>query len=426
MLFWSAEGGFDVFKGTYAIDNFGTVFKILIIVSAVVSLLLLLYYLKNNSHIAHAPIALLFTTLGAMGVSSSVDLGLIILFLQMMSLGLYMLVGIIRRDKISNEATLKYFIFAASALAIMAFGLTFLFGLTGSLDIRVIGAFLIKEESVWILIALSMIFIGYGFEITIVPFHFWAPDVYEGSTAPVAGLISTLPKVAGFAGLLRMLLSSYQGNFVDWSLIIAILSAVTMTFGNLVALRQTKLKRLLAYSSIAQSGYILMGAAAAVDIETALPSIGFYLIAYIFMNLSAFAVISLIERNFGTDDKIIFRGLNRLNPFAAAVLAVSMLSLAGIPPLAGFAGKVFILNSVLDKGYVWLLIIGIINMVMGLYYYISIAAEIYLKPPIITIKPKTNAYYLAASIICFGGTILFGIFPSLGLSLTNLLNNYLK
>ncbi len=413
MLFWQP---FDIFKGTYAVDNFGTIFKILIILSSIISLLLIIFYFGKNSQAPHAPIALLFTTLGAIGVSSSLDLGLIILFLQIMSLGLYILTGIIRKDKRGNEAALKYFIFAATALAIMAFGLTYLYGLTGSLDLRVIGGALKGDNSAWIIIALCLIILGYGFEITMVPFHFWAPDVYEGSTAPIAGFISTVPKVAGFAGLLRILISSYQNNLNDWSLIISILSAITMTFGNLAALRQTKLKRLLAYSSIAQSGYILMAAGAADSIESALPSIGFYLTAYIFMNMGVFSAAALIERNFGTDDIIIFRGLNKLAPFAAITMAISLLSLAGIPPLAGFAGKVFIFKSVLDRGYTWLLIIGIVNMVIGLYYYVSIISEMYLKSPLLTIKPKGNLFYLLAVIICFAGSILFGIFPSLGLN----------
>lgn len=423
MLSWPS---FDIFNGTYAIDNFGTVFKILILSGSLIALLLMFFYFKNNSHIAHVPIALLFSTLGAVCIASSLDLGLIVLFLQMMSLAGYVLTAIIRKDKLGNEAALKFFIFAAAALAAMAFGLTFLYGLTGSLDLRIIGVNLASSTSVWIFVSLALILIGYGFEITLVPFHFWAPDVYEGSTAPAAGFLSIVPKIAGFAGLLRFLLTAYHDNAADWSLIISIFAAVTMTFGNLTALRQTRLKRLLAYSSIAQSGLILMAAASSENIDSALSSAGYYLIAYIFMNLGAFSVAALIERNFGSDDIILFRGLSRTSPFSAAVLLLSLLSLAGIPPLAGFAGKVFVISSVIDRGYIWLVVVAVINLTIALYYYVSVAAEMYLKQPLNMIKPDRDLYFLLSAGICTAGTIFFGIFPSAGLMLSDLLIHLLR
>ncbi len=422
MLSWPS---FDIFKGTYAIDNFGTVFKILILSGSIITQLLMIFYFKKNSHTAHTPIALLFATLGAMCISSSMDLGLIILFLQMMSLAVYVLVSAVRKDKMANEAALKFFIFAAVALAVMAFGLTFLYGLTGSLDLRIIGISLKTSSSAWIFISLSLILIGYGFEITLIPFHFWAPDVYAGSTAPVSGFLSVVPKTAGFAGLLRFLLTAYQDNAADWSLILAIFAAVTMTTGNLIALRQTKLKRLLAYSSIAQSGLILMAAASADNIETAVSHAGFYLAAYIFMNMGAFSVISQIERNFGSDDIILFRGLGRTAPFTAVVMALSFLSLAGIPPLAGFAGKVFIISDAIDRGYLWLVIIAIINLTIALYYYVSVIAEIYMKKPVIDIKPGNDFYYVVAAALCTAGTIFFGVFPASVLKITDLISNML-
>ncbi len=423
MLFWQS---FDIFDGTYAIDNFGTVFKLLILSGSIITLLLLLFYFKRNSHIAHIPIALLFSTLGAMCISSSMDLGLIALFLQMMSLAGYVLVSIIRKDKLANEAAMKFFIFAAAALAVMAFGLTFLYGLTGSLDLRLIGLSLKTGKSVWIFISLILILVGYGFEITLVPFHFWAPDVYAGSTAPVAGFLSVVPKIAGFAGLLRLLLTAYPDNTANWSFTIAVFSAVTMTFGNLSALRQTKLKRLLAYSSIAQSGLILMALASADTISAGISAAGFYLTAYIFMNLGAFSVISLIERNFGSDDIILFRGLSRTAPFSAAVLALSFLSLAGIPPLAGFVGKVFVISNAIDRGYIWLVVIAVVNLTIALYYYVSVVAEIYLKQPANKIKPEKELFYMLSSSICLTGTIIFGIFPATALKIINLLTNYLQ
>jgi len=422
MLSWPS---FDIFKGTYAIDNFGTVFKILILSGSAITQLLLLFYFRKNSHIAHAPIALLFSTLGAMCISASLDLSLIALFLQMMSLAGYILVALIRKENLANEAALKFFIFAAAALAAMTFGLTFLYGLTGSLDLRIIGMMLMHSNSVWIFISLILILIGYGFEITLVPFHFWAPDVYSGATAPVSGFLSVVPKIAGFAGLLRFLLTAYQNNSADWSFTLAVFSAAAMTFGNLAALRQTSLKRLLAYSSIAQSGLILMAVASADIKSNAVSSAGFYLLAYIFMNLGAFSVTSQVERNFGSDDIILFRGLGRTAPFPAIVMALSFLSLAGIPPLAGFAGKVFIISDVIARGYVWLAVIAAINLTIALYYYVSVVAEIYLKKPANNIKPAGDFYFFLSAAICIAGTIFFGIFPAAALRVTVLLGNIL-
>ncbi len=215
-------------------------------------------------------------------------------------------------------------------------------------------------------------------------------------------------------------------NVAGWSMIIAIFAAVTMTIGNLIALRQTGLKRLLAYSSIAQSGILLMAVASADSISTAVSYSGFYLIAYLFMNMGAFSVISQIERNFGSDDIILFRGLSRTSPFSAAVLALSFLSLAGIPPLAGFAGKVFVISGVIDRGYIWLVIIAIINLTIALYYYVSVVAEMYLKQPVNMIKPVKDFYFLLSAGICTAGTIFFGIFPASALNLSNLLLNFLK
>ncbi len=419
MLDWNS---FSIFEGTYAVDPFGNVFKILIFTGSIIVLLLLVFYFKGNYQIAHAPVALMFATLGAIGITSSMDLALISLFLQMMSLATYVLVGLVRTDPSSNEASLKYFIFAAVSLAIMIFGLTFLYGLTGSLNLSVIGENLTGANKHWVLFALSLVILGYGFEVTLVPFHFWAPDVYSGTTAPIAGFISVVPKIAGFAGLTRILILAFPDNLMQWNIIIAVLAAATMTFGNIAALKQNNLKRLLAYSSIAQSGYVVMAVSVIGRSEMPLSSIGFYLLAYIFMNLGAFAAAAQIERNYGSDGFILLSGLGKTNPLTSIVLSVSLLSLAGIPPLAGFAGKIFLLKSVMDSGFIWLAVIAILNMTIGLYYYISIISKIYMNEPVLNNKLVSGLAIKALFVIVLIGSIIFGILPSIGLELTNLLD----
>ena len=422
MLPWRSQ---SVFCETYALDGFGNVFKLLILLGAFLSLLALAGHFRNTGKEGHAAIALLFSTLGAMLVSSSLDLGLIVLFFQLLSLASYILVTLIRTDRRTNEATLKYFIYAAVALAVMAYGLTFLYGLTGSLELRTIGQSLIGADKLWVALAFGLILIGYAFEMTVVPFHFWAPDVYSGTGAPVAGFLSVVPKIAGFAAFVRFLLLALPGGLAAWPLTVAILAALTMTLGNFAALRQTRLKRLLAYSSIAQAGYVLMAVAVAGRVESAFAATGYYLAAYLFMNLGAFIVVAQLERLTGTDHISGLRGLGRRSPFSAVALTLSLLSLAGVPPLAGFAGKVLLLEATLSDGLVWLVIVAAINFAVALYYYLTPVVEMYLKEPETTLGlPNRPGYVVPLSLSVFG-TLLIGTFPSLALNVTRHLGELL-
>ena len=422
MLPWESQA---VFCETYALDGFGHTFKLLILLGSFLSLLAINAHFRDTGKEGHAAIALLFSTLGAMLVSSALDLGLIVLFFQMLSLASYILVTLIRKDRRTNEATIKYFIYAAVALAVMAYGLTFLYGLTGSLELRTIGQALGSADRLWVAVAFGMILIGYAFEITAVPFHFWAPDVYSGTTAPVAGFLSVVPKIAGFAAFLRFLLLALPDGMAAWPLTVAVLAALTMTLGNFAALRQTRLKKLLAYSSIAQAGYVLMAVAVAGRVESAFAATGYYLAAYLFMNLGAFVVVAQLERLTGTDHINGLRGLGRRAPFAAAAFTLSLLSLAGVPPLAGFAGKVLLLEATLSDGLIWLVIVAAINFAIALYYYLIPIVEMYLKEPEIRLRLPNRPGYVAAISMSVLGTLLIGIFPSLALGVTRYLGELL-
>ncbi len=424
MLSWTTP--FPIFEGTYAIDGFSTVFKLILELGGLVTVLVAHSYFRGHSALAHAPIAILLSTLGGIGLTSALDLGMIVLFLQLLSLASYLLVALVRGDKLGNEATMKYFIYAATALAIMAYGLTFLYGLTGSLELRTIGAALPAADPVWIFVAFALFLIGYAFEITVVPFHFWAPDVYAGATAPIAGYLSVVPKVAAFAGLLRILLLALPGGLANWPTIIAILAVATMFLGNLAALRQTRLKRLLAYSSIAQAGYLLMAVAVADRVPAALGAIAYYLTAYLFMNLGAFVVIAQIERGTGTDHIASLRGLGRTAPWPAAVLVLSLLSLAGIPPLAGFIGKIFLLSATIEGGLLWLAIIGIINMTVALYYYIAPAAQIYFPAPDRQLHLARGFGYQLSLALTLLGTLFLGILPAPIMTITRHVGELLR
>lgn len=423
MLPWPGQA---VFCGTYAVDGFGTVFKGLIIGSALLALLPVAAYFRGRDAEPHAPVALTFATLGGVGLAGSLDLGLIVLFLQMLSTASYLLVGMTRGGKRSNEATLKYFIYGAVALAVMAYGLTFLYGLTGSLSLTEIGAALTGADPVWVWVALSLVLVGYAFEITAVPFQFWAPDVYAGASAPVTGFISVLPKIAGFAGLLRLLLTAFPGGLAGWPTLIAGLAAATMALGNLAALRQTRLKRLLAYSSIAQAGYVLMAVAVAGTVAGALAAAGYYLVAYTFMNLAAFTVVAQLERVSGQDALTDLRGLSRTAPGPAALLTLALLSLAGIPPLAGFLGKVLLLQVALAGGLTWLAVFAALNMVIGLYYYLRPVVEMYLRAPEAGIKLHRQPGSPWALGLTTLGTLLLGLWPAPLLALLANLSRLLR
>lgn len=417
MLAWPAS---TAFCGTYAVDRFASVYKLLVEGSALIALPLLAAHLRGHRNEAQAPVALLLATVGGLGLVSSLDLALVLLFLQLVSLPSYLLVVMVRSDPRAQEAALKYFVYAAAALAIMAYGLTFLYGLAGSLDLREIGARMAGADRVWLVVALGLVFVGYAFEITAAPFHFWAPDVYEGTTAPVAAFISVVPKIAAFAGLLRLLGEGLVAVPGSWQWLTASIAVLSMIIGNLLALSQQRMKRLLAYSSIAQAGYMLVAVAVLTRSADALPAIGFYLAAYALMNLGAFVVVAQLERTLGTDTRRALRGLARRSPVAAAVLAIALLSLAGIPPFAGFAGKVFLLSAAMSGGMTWLAVVAAVNMLVALYYYVAIVADMFFASPARTEPLAPRAGYLVAAGLATAGTIALGVTPDVALALARM------
>jgi NADH-quinone oxidoreductase subunit N len=408
MLTWPV---ITAFNGAYALDPFAAVFKLLVELAALITVILLMTYFRGHRQATQAPVAVLFATLGAIALISSNDLVLIVLFLQMMSMAGYVLVALERSSNAGNEATLKYFIYAAVTLAVMAYGLSFLYGLTGSLDLPTIGAALGGADRLWVALALALILVGYGFEVTMAPFHVWAPDVFAGATAPVAGFLSVAPKIAAMAALLRFVLVALPDAIVGWPWWIAGGAVLSMTLGNLAALRQTRLKRLLAYSTIAQSGYVLAAVAVADTTSAAIPAAAYYLAAYLFMNLGAFTFAAHLERAVGTDKFSALRGLGRRAPWPAAMLTLFLLSLAGIPPLAGFIGKVLVLLRIIDGGMTWLAIVAAVNMAVALYYYVRVIAQMYLIPAEHEFHLPPRIGWTASYIACLAGTIALGIWP---------------
>jgi NADH-quinone oxidoreductase subunit N len=325
---------------------------------------------------------------------------------------MYVLAGFFTSDKKSAEAGFKYFLFGAMASAVMVYGLSLLYGFTGTTNIYELSKlFQANGISTSLLIgSLILILIGFIFKISSVPLHFWAPDTYEGAPTPVAGILSTASKAAGFAILIRFLVVVFPAIQVEWGAIIAAIAVASMTLGNLTALTQKNIKRLLAYSSIANAGYILIGIAA-ISL-TGVSSAILYLIAYLVTNLAAFGIVATSWRVIGSDNISDYAGLSRRSPWLALALLVALLSLAGMPPFAGFVAKVFVFAAAIDAKLIWLAIIGVINAIIGLYYYLTVLKVVYLYRSENDDKPitVTRPYAIALAVLSIGIILIGSVF----------------
>jgi NADH-quinone oxidoreductase subunit N len=292
--------------------------------------------------------------------------------MELTSITQYLLVGYLRDTRRSSEAGMKYFVFGAVTSAVMLYGLSLLYGFTGQTDYSAVAAGLNGVDGPPVLVAIILIAVGFGFKVAAVPFHFWTPDVYEGAPTPITGYISVASKAAGFAVLVRVFNVIFPVPFQhsEWVNLVETLAIVTMTLGNVLAIPQRNMKRMLAYSSIAQAGYVLIGVAAANRLGVAASL--FYLGAYVLTNLAAFSLVVLVSNKTGGDDIKDFSGLSRRNPYLALVMMLALLSLAGVPPLAGFFGKFYVFQAAVGADLVRLAIIGVLNAIVGLYYYLTI------------------------------------------------------
>jgi NADH-quinone oxidoreductase subunit N len=308
-------------------------------------------------------------------MASAGDLVMLYLAIETVSIPMYVLAGFFVRNDQSTEAGFKYLLFGAMTSAVMLYGFSLLYGFSGTTDLQMILTGL-QQGGVTdplVLASLVLVLVGLSFKVSVVPFHFWAPDVYQGAPTPVAGFLSTASKAAGFAVLVRLLFIVFATPTMTnaWVIILAALSVATMTLGNLIALAQRNIKRMLAFSSIAHAGYILIGVVS-VGSELGLTSVVYYLVAYLLTNLAAFAVVA------GSDDMTAYYGLSRRSPMLALAMLVAFLSLAGMPPFAGFIAKVFIFAAAVDAGQIWLAVLGVLNSIIGLYYYLTVMKYVYL------------------------------------------------
>lgn len=352
---------------------------------------------------------MMVSTTGMILMSAAADLIMLFLAIETTSIPLYILAGFVVRDNKSSEAGFKYMLFGAATSAVMLYGLSLLYGFTGTTQIyRLAELAQTGAVSAYTLLGvLMLVLVGLSFKTSIFPFHFWAPDVYEGAPTPVAGFLSTASKAAGFAVLMRILLAAFPSTQPYWVILLSVVSTVTMVVGNTLALTQKNIKRLLAYSSIAHAGYILIGVVAASP--AGVTAAVFYLGAYLLTNLTAFGVVSIVGRSTGSDDISAYAGLSRRSPGLALVLLVALLSLGGIPPFGGFVGKIFLFYSAIDARIIWLAVVGIINSVIGLYYYLNVLKVVYLyRSEDEGRKLVITRSWTIALTVCVVGIILLG------------------
>lgn len=374
----------DLFGGMMAADSFSRFFSIVVALAVGLVVLSSIDYFLKHRNAGEFYAFLLLAALAITLVASSTNLLMIFVSLEFLTLTTAILVCYLLDNPKSTEAAIKFFLFSIISAAALLYGLSFLFGLTGRLDLTGIASQLGKlpEDSLRWGGSGALIFIlaGLGFKIAAVPFHQWAPDTYEGAPTPVTAFISVASKAAGFAVLARILLTVFDGTSVNWTDAIAILSLVTMTLGNLVAIVQKDMKRLFAYSSIANMGYIMIGLAAVGSQRDGLAAVLIYILGYLFTNLGAFAIIIILERSTGTTAIAEYAGLGRRSVGLAVGMVVFMLSLIGFPSTAGFIGKFFVFAAAVNNQYIWLALAGVINSVISVYYYFNIVRLMFFTP----------------------------------------------
>jgi NADH-quinone oxidoreductase subunit N len=377
--------------GAYVVDNFALVLKALFLGVGFVVLLMSINYVEDGDYYeGEFYFLLLCSLLGMVVMSSSRDLITIFVALETLSIPAYMLAGWRKRDLKSNEASLKYYLLGVLASAIMLYGMSLIYGFTGTTILTEIGEQLAGNAAEMPMVTLAIVFIivGFAFKVSAVPFHSWAPDTYEGAPTPVTAFLSVASKTGGFVALLQLVFIGFFGRDDVWGPMFGILAALTMTVGNLIALRQTNVVRMLAYSSIAQAGYILVPLAVAGSgpgeaSQSAFTAAVVYLLVYAAMNLGAFAIVIAVARKTRSGEISSYGGLYEYAPGLAVIMTIFLFSLAGIPPLAGLWAKLFVFRAVIDAGTPWALLLGVVvavNSVIALFYYAAIAKEMWMNP----------------------------------------------
>jgi len=403
--------GGAAFGGMYVRDALTKSLQIIVMLTAILAVWMSGAYMERTRLETGEYYALLLSAaLGALLMAASADLLLLFLGLETLSIPLYVLAAIARGDVRSQEAGMKYFLLGAFSTVFFLYGLALIFGAAGSTSLaRVASA--AGTGSPLLLAGIGLVTIGLAFKAAVVPFHAWAPDVYEGAPLPVAAYMSVIAKVGAFAAMIRVFVLALPGGVVPWGTALAVLSMMTMTLGNVAALLQSNLKRLLAYSSIAHAGFMLTGIIAANRAGTS--AVVFYLLVYTLMTLGAFGVLlGLVRRGEEADDISDLTGLAWRSPALAGAMTLFMVSLAGLPPTAGFFAKLYVFSAVLDAGYVAVVIVAVLTSVVSAYYYLRVAYTMFIGQPSPEVEFVGGRWVSTAIIVTAAGVLLLGIIPA--------------
>ena len=405
-----------VLGGLFILDPYSNFFKLIIYGAAAITILLSMNYLKQeNINLGEYYAFILFATTGMMVMVSGADLLVIFLGLELTALSFYILIGFKRFEVKSLEAAAKYFVLGSFSSGILLFGISLLFGLAGTTNLEVLSGLFAamgaagEFDPVWIL-AMIMLVVGFGFKVAVIPFHMWAPDVYEGAPTPVTAFLSVASKAASFAVFLRVFHGALGGMHERWQMLLILISVLTIFLGSVVAIVQSNIKRMLAYSSIAHAGYALIGLL--VGSRAGIESLMLYMLVYAFMNLGAFGMVIQLRKGGLEGDEIAdFAGLGKRNPLSAFIMLVFMFSLAGIPPTAGFIGKFYVFMAAVQADLAWLAVLGVIGSAISAYYYLRVVMVMYMKEPNQTVVLSTPRAAVLALTVAAVAVLALGIFP---------------
>jgi NADH-quinone oxidoreductase subunit N len=408
------------FWDMFVLDGYANIFKIIFYLNVILTICISVKYMAiEKASYGEYYALLMFSTSGMMIMASAADLIILYLGLELMALSTYILAGLVRKQPRSNEAALKYFFLGAFSSAFLLYGISLTYGLTGTTNLREIADTLLMIQmngDPVIYLGLILIIVAFSFKIALAPFHMWAPDVYEGAPTSVTAFMSIGPKAAGFAVMGRVLFDAFGGMHVEWASILAPIAVITMAVGSIIALAQTNIKRMLAYSSIAHAGYMLLGIIAGTP--EGLTSTISYLVIYTFMNIGAFAIVIMLRREgFQGENIDDYLGLAKGHPTAAALMLVFMFSLTGIPPTAGFIGKFYVFMAAINAGYTYLAIIAVIFSVISAFFYLRIVMYMYMRDPMEEVVLTGSPSMSLALAVTTTMVLILGVFPSLLLNL---------
>jgi NADH-quinone oxidoreductase subunit N len=410
-----------LFGGMLRLNSFSIFLDFLYLAVGLATLILSQGYLekKGNETRGEYPALILFAVIGMMLMTQANDLVMVFLGLELLSLSLYVLVGFLRHDIYSNESGLKYLLLGAFATGFFLFGAALTYGATGTTNFDGIASAIDSGDilsHVFLSLGIGLLLIGFAFKVALAPFHMWSPDVYQGAPTTVTGFLCTAPKAAGFGALMKVFMTAFPEVHDEWQTLFWIMAALTMTVGNISALVQSNVKRMLAFSSISHAGYLAMGVL--VLDSNSVGAMLFYLAVYSAMNLGAFAIIAVAEREEQGVTFEDYRGLASRHPWFSAAIALFLISLAGFPPTAGFVAKYGLFSVVIAKGYIWLVIIAVLNTLVSVYYYLRLVVNMYMREEEEVLRPVTGIMVVGLIVLLVAAVLLFGIAPGFLLDIT--------